>query len=273
MKQLALFLFLAFALVNGNEPTEDQADPENIISNGYSAYEGKAPYMVSLVLGSVASSATSLCGGAIIANNWVLTAAQCLTRDFVEIHYGSYTRRGQFAHRVGKGDFHVQDKWPKEKGYDIGLIRTPYVEFTFWVNKVNLPSSNADIFDNKWAVACGWGEQANGQVANWLQCVDLEIMGSSTCSRYYGSVNAGVLCARTPEGKSTCGGDIGGPLVTYDNHTVAGVTSFFSAGGCRVGHPAGFTSVAAHLDWISTTIGLPSDNIYETYPYGQYQYT
>ncbi|EDV96546.1 serine protease 3 [Drosophila grimshawi] len=250
MKLLVVFIYLSVALVSGNETTESP-EPENIIIGGS---EGRAPYMVGLVLGTYGTTQTGLCGGAIISNNFVVTAAQCLTTDFVDIHYGSNTRRGLFTHRVTRGDYYVQPQWPLDRGYDIGLIRTPHLAFTYWVDMVNLPSSSYNRYDNQWAVACGWGEQANKQYAQTLQCVSMEIMGNDLCARYYGPLSEGTLCTRTPGAQSTCPGDNGGPLVTEQNPTLVGVTTFFSPGGCTAGHPAGFTNVAFHVNWIRSII-------------------
>ncbi|XP_064544695.1 serine protease 1-like [Drosophila montana] len=263
MKVLLLLLSMAIASASGNQTTTtaspDQHEPENIITNGYPAYEGKAPYIVSLMIRTDGSNRVGIGGGTIIAPTWVLTAAHCLTTDYVDIHYGSNWRgRGQYSHRVRNNKFIRHHLWPNTNGNDIGLINTPHVDFTNRVNKVNLPSFNQrnERFENWWAVTCGWGGQANGQLADWLQCVDLQIMSNNECSRAYGNLPGGILCVRTPGGKSTCGGDSGGPLVTQDNPILVGVTSFGSAVGCSVGHPAGFTRVTAHLDWIRQHSGV-----------------
>ncbi|XP_023177204.1 serine protease 1-like [Drosophila hydei] len=261
---LVLFsLGFVFASAKDNQTSlaasPDELDPENIITNGYPAYEGKAPYIVSLLIRTDNSNSIAIGGGTVIGHNWVLTAAHCLTTDYVDIHYGSTWRgNGQYYHRVRNNNFIRHHLWPNTNGNDIGLIRTPHVDFTTRVNKVNLPRFNQqnELFENWWVVACGWGGQANGKLADWLQCVDLQIMGNNECERSYGSLPNGILCVRTPGGKSTCGGDSGGPLVTHDNPILVGVTSFGSAEGCTVGKPAGFTRVTAHLDWIRQQSGI-----------------
>ncbi|EDW18466.1 serine protease 1 [Drosophila mojavensis] len=265
MTALVLLLSLVFAaaFANNNQTTTkislEDLPVGTFITNGYPAPEGKAPYIVSLLIRTDNSNSAAIGSGIIIGNTWVLTAAHCLTTDYVDIHYGSTWRvNGQYHHSVRKENFIRHHLWPDTNGNDIGLIRTPHVDFTPTVNKVNLPSFSQqnELFENWWAVACGWGGQANGQLADWLQCVDLQIMSNNECSKTYGNLPNGILCVGTPDGKSTCGGDSGGPLVTHDNPILVGVTSFGSAEGCTVGHPAGFTRVTAHLDWIREHSGI-----------------
>ncbi|XP_062134761.1 serine protease 1-like [Drosophila sulfurigaster albostrigata] len=272
MKQFLLLLPLAFccafALENKSDSTilphdedfELNLEPDSIITHGYPAYEGKAPYIVSLNLRRDDSNGLTLCGGSIIAHNWVLTAAHCTNdKHYVDIHYGSNWRwNGQYNHRVRSNNFIQHHLWPNTNGNDIALIRTPHVDFTDRVNRVRLPTFNQrnELFENWWAVTCGWGGQANGQLADWLQCADLQIMSNQECSKSYGNIPIGILCISTPGGKSTCGGDSGGPLVTHDNPILVGVTSFVSSAGCTSGSPAGFTRVTAHLDWIRQHSGV-----------------
>ncbi|XP_051859887.1 serine protease 1-like isoform X2 [Drosophila albomicans] len=258
---LPLICFFGYAFANDNA-TAELLDlvPDTIITNGYPAYEGKAPYIVSLNFRRDGNNALTLCSGSIIANNWVLTAAHCIhDKHYVEIHYGSNWRwNGQYNLVVRHNNFVRHPQWPHIQGNDIGLIRTPHVNFNDRVNRIRLPllSQRNDLMENWWALACGWGRQADGQLADWLQCIDETIMSNHECSRTYWDIPIGVLCLRTPGGRSTCGGDSGGPLVTHDNPILVGITSFGLASSCTTGAPAGFTRVSAHLDWIRQHSGV-----------------
>ncbi|XP_034481494.1 serine protease 1-like [Drosophila innubila] len=253
MKVLVSILFLAVASASNSTGLDEI--PDSIITNGYTAAEGKAPYAVGLQFQN-----SWWCGGSIIGHTWVLTAAHCIhNQHYVDIHYGSNWRwNGQYSHRVRNYNFIQHHLWPNTNGNDIGLIRTPYVNFDNRVNRIELPSFNQrnQGFEHWWAVTCGWGGQANGQLADWLQCVDLQIMSNHECGQTYGNIPNGILCVRTPGGQSTCGGDSGGPLVTHHNPKLVGITSFVSGAGCTASQPAGFTRVTAHLDWIHKHSGV-----------------
>ncbi|XP_017040273.1 serine protease 1-like [Drosophila ficusphila] len=267
MKLFLLTLSVALALVSGSPTGLNRTrtlpqvtfseGPEGRIVNGYPAPEGKAPYIVGLFLRTDGSNSGAVGAGTIISNEWILTAAHCLTTDYVEINYGSnWGWNGAYRQTVRRDNFISHPDWPSQGGHDIGLIRTPYVEFTGLINKVALPSMNEqnERYQDTWCVACGWGGMDNGNLADWLQCVDVQVISNSECNQVYGGVTSTDMCTSNADGKSGCGGDSGGPLVTHDNPRLIGVIAFASA-GCHNG-PTGYTRVSDHLGWIRDHSGI-----------------
>ncbi|XP_017028118.1 serine protease 1 [Drosophila kikkawai] len=265
MKLFLLTLSVVCALVAATPANRTSLLPQVIINEtpegrivlGYPAPEGKAPYIVGLLIRTDGSNGAAVGAGTIIANNWVLTAAHCLTTDSVDIHYGSnWGWNGAFSHNVRRDNFISHPDWPSQGGRDIGLIRTPHVDFNNLVNKIPLPSFSEENerFQDTWCVACGWGGMDNGDLADWLQCMDVQIISNSECERSYGSVASTDMCTRMSDGKSSCGGDSGGPLVTHDNARLVGVITFGSV-GCHNG-PSGYTRVTDYLGWIRDHTGI-----------------
>ncbi|XP_030567840.1 serine protease 1-like [Drosophila novamexicana] len=262
MKLIVACLALAIAAATA-APTETVVHPKDLskpnkiegrITNGYPAYEGKAPYTVGLSINI--PGGTTWCGGSIIGHTWVLTAEHCTSNaEAVGVHFGATWRTNSiFTHWVGRNDI------INHHDADIALIRTPHVDFWDLVNKVELPSYNEryNDFNEHWAVTCGWGRTYdNSDLPDWMQCVDLQIMHNSECQQTYGSsvVGDNIICVRTPGGKSTCGGDSGGPLVTHDSNKLVGVTNFGTT-SCTSGAPVGFQRVTYHLDWIRDHTGI-----------------
>ncbi|XP_016954733.1 serine protease 1-like [Drosophila biarmipes] len=264
---MKVFLLLALALAAVSAETPKQVHPKDLpkdnkingrIVNGYPATEGKAPYTVGLEFNNPGGG--WWCGGSIIAHDWILTAAHCTDNtEQVKIFYGAtWHFNAQFTQIVSNSAIIQNPKWPNENGNDISLIRTPSVEFSSTVNMVELPSFNDryNMYDNWWAVACGWGMTTAGSQPDWMECVDLQIISNADCSSVYGAQPEGILCVATTGGKSTCFGDSGGPLVLHDGTKLVGVTSWVAGNGCDAGYPSGFTRVTSQLEWIRDNSGI-----------------
>ncbi|KAH8313033.1 hypothetical protein KR067_010507, partial [Drosophila pandora] len=168
----------------------------------------------------------------------------------------------QYTHYVHQNDFvqhHAYDT--NTINNDISLIRTPHVDFWSLVNKVELPSYN-DRYNNyygSWALLSGWGKTSDDSgVAEYLNCVDIQIADNSICESYYGTtvITPNHVCIATPENKGSCGGDSGGPLVLHDGNRQVAIVSFGSSAGCLSNSPKGMTRVTSYLDWIRDNTGI-----------------
>ncbi|TDG38219.1 hypothetical protein AWZ03_015359, partial [Drosophila navojoa] len=105
MKVFITILALAIASASGAalpgaaEKAINIKDISGRITNGYPAYEGKAPYTVGLGF-----SGGWWCGGSIIGHTWVLTAEHCTGSD-VTVYFGATWRtNAQFTHWVSRND-------------------------------------------------------------------------------------------------------------------------------------------------------------------------
>ncbi|EDV51083.1 serine protease 1 [Drosophila erecta] len=236
---------------------------EGRITNGKTAVAGQFPYQVGLSFGS--SSGSWWCGGSIIDNAWVLTAAHCTSgASSVTIYYGATVRtNAKLTQTVSSSSFIQHASYNSAVlRNDISLIKTPSVSFTSDINKVELPAlaGTYSTYAGQQAIASGWGKTSDSAsgVANTLQYDVFNVVSVEACQGTYGSLIATskVICVATPNKISTCNGDSGGPLVLSSNKKLIGVTSFVSSAGCESGAPAGFTRVTSYLDWIKSNSGV-----------------
>uniref|UniRef100_A0A6P4ET80 trypsin n=1 Tax=Drosophila rhopaloa TaxID=1041015 RepID=A0A6P4ET80_DRORH len=270
---MKVFIFLALAFASASagllpqtlpvRPRDRISTPSitGRITNGRNAVADQFPYQVGLSFSG--SEGSWWCGGSIIDNSWVLTAAHCTSgASIVTVYYGATVRTSpKFTQTV------TSSNWIQHASYvsltlrnDISLIRTPSVTFSSSVNKIAVPAiaSSYSTFVGQVAVASGWGltSDTSSSVARDLQFADLTVIANSVCQEAYGSlvVTSRVICVDGVNRTSICSGDSGGPLA-LDN-VLIGVTSFGSKDGCEIGAPAGFTRVTSYLDWIKTNSGV-----------------
>ncbi|XP_032290827.1 serine protease 3-like [Drosophila virilis] len=272
MKVLVV-LALAFATVSaGILPNSVPVHPRDLpavpsiqgrITNGKTASEGQFPYQVGLSFSS--SSGGWWCGGSIIDNQWVLTAAHCTSgASSVTIYYGALQRTSaKLTQTISSSSFKQHTSYNSVTlANDISLIKTPTVSFTAYINKIQLPAiaSSYSTYAGQKAIASGWGKTSDSAsgVTNVLQYQTFDVVSVATCQATYGSAVASskVICIATPNQSSTCQGDSGGPLALQSNGRLIGVTSFVSSAGCQSGLPSGFTRVTSYLDWIKTNSGV-----------------
>ncbi|XP_017481277.1 PREDICTED: serine protease 3-like [Rhagoletis zephyria] len=276
MKLFVVFaLFVATASAAVLNPVERPVHPRDLpvifdqqqgrITNGQTASEGQFPHQVGLSFTS--SSGSWWCGGSIISNDYVLTAAHCTNgATFVTIYMGATARNSPKATQTVASRNFIQHASYNALVLrnDISLIKVASVSFSSYINKVALPkiSSSYSTYSGQSATASGWGLVSDSAtaVSSSLQYASLQVIDNSVCANTYGSlvVTSRTICTATPSGTSTCSGDSGGPLVSASTGELIGVTSFVSSAGCESGSPAGFVRVTAYLDWIKENSGVYS---------------
>jgi len=231
------------------------------IVGGNEATPHKYPWMAALFVDD-----KWFCGGTLISDEWVLTAAHCASgASEMLVMLGAHNVREASEEgrlEITTTDFFTHPGWSQISIHnDLALIHLPEpVNFTDIIRPVCLPGhSEADeAFAHLTAWASGWGKPTDQaeSISPELREVDTETITNFVCALEFPlQLNKNIICISGAHGKSTCNGDSGGPLhLINDDGTYKqiGITSFGSSLGCEIGWHAAFTRTASYLEWIET---------------------
>ncbi|NXF36779.1 CTRL protease, partial [Nyctibius bracteatus] len=228
------------------------------IINGQNAVSGSWPWQVSLQT----RTGSHFCGGSLINENWVVTAAHCEFNTYSHVVVlGQYDRSSKAesvqVKTVSKAV--TNPSWnPTTLNNDITLLKlSSPAQLGPRVSPICLPPANLALSTNLRCVTTGWGRtNTNSQaLAVRLQQVTLPLISQSQCTQYWGNrITSSMLCAGGA-GASSCQGDSGGPLVYQNGNvwTLIGIVSWGTT-NCNVRTPAIYTRVSQFRNWIDSVV-------------------
>ncbi|XP_046488795.1 venom protease-like [Neodiprion pinetum] len=251
---------------------------QKLIVGGTRAERMEFPHMAAVGYDLPTAGVGWYCGGTLISENFVLTAAHCTfssnwgTANWVRVGDLNLQRSDDGARpvdrRITQRIRHPQYELPSQY-HDIALLRLESrVSFNAWIRPACLHTSPTT--GTQKAIATGWGrvEWADDEGSSDLLKVTLPLVDQRTCNASYlaggsvvqlrdGVVGEWTICAGK-DGSDTCQGDSGGPLVIYSKkeyycmYDVVGVTSLGRFCGSSV--PGIYTRVYHYVPWIESVV-------------------
>lgn len=268
-----------------------------IVGDSQVAQRGEFPWMAAIGVVDFDVDAyriTFACGGTIISDYFVMTAAHCLSYKRLPniVRLGKLNLNDNIGDDVTAQNYYIKEIFehpnysPITNKNDIGLIQlSSRIEFTPNIRPACL---NFDVRDEQPytdLIVTGWGvTKPGGSQSKILLKAILKTFPLAECTTTFlkyneqandaafrNGISEGQYCAYdpTPRNKSelrtdSCQGDSGGPLQHIPSgSTIATIVGIVSAGiSCGTDLPGLYTRVAYYVDWIESIVWRKSIKTY-----------
>lgn len=243
---------------NAEEPAKPNGDFEAQIIGGGDVTDGQYPWLVGLGSpGEGTPYERQFCGGSVIAEDVVLTAAHCVEESVAEdlvVFSGAIDLESEDVVETAVADLHVAEDYndPIAMSNDWALLK---LAEPLNVEPIALATEpeEYDLLET-----AGWGDTGEGfpTTAQW---VEVPFVSDEDCEAAYpDEVDAQtMLCAGDLEngGVDSCQGDSGGPIMTpaSEEQVLVGIVSW-GYGCAEAGNPGVYGEVADFNDAIEEVL-------------------
>ncbi|XP_053733163.1 mast cell protease 1-like [Synchiropus splendidus] len=211
------------------------------------------PYMA-----SVQRDGQHLCGGVLIRDNFVLTAAHCSKNSPTMVVLGAHnlSRAEQSQQRIKVQKSYPHKHYKQGYDYDIMLLKLKTkAKLNKYTKTMKLPDGAPVKID---CTVAGWGKTgAEEPPSKVLKETEEVLQSSKTCKKLWQNhfYAQHMVCTKSKANEGVYQGDSGGPLLC--GHKLIGITSFTSNIVTHPGYPHVFTNVPFFVPWIKSVTNSP----------------
>jgi len=270
MKVLILFLV---AIVTPHLVSGDCGKPKiksqlARIVGGKTALPNSWPWQIAIFKFAWFSGFRHWCGGSLIGDQWILTAAHCVYTDpyasKFKIKLGVHNKQndreeGEVVSAISA--IYVHPNYDQiSTSYDVALLKlSKPISYSDSISPICLPRQNEPLpKPGTTVVVTGWGLlKTGGSESATLQEVAVPVVSTAQCNQAYpDAIRETVMFCAGPlnGGKDSCNGDSGGPLAHYDQTNQSwkqlGIVSWGDQVCAKANKPGVYSKVSAYIDWI-----------------------
>ena len=258
---------MASSTINKTLSGEDYQNLQRIVHpriiGGINTLDNELPFMAYIQVCNQPETICSLCGGAVIHRNFIVTAGHCKEdhqHHFnIRLNYQGYRDRIYIEYSIEIDKF-IRHPYYNHKtvDHDIGLIQIPGTHGIPEVRMAQLPLGRP--YTNDVLTVAGWGvtDYTKNTFPEVLQRLDVPVIDDDLCYNWLKITKEITFCAGFEEGgKDACQGDSGGPLffqpLAGSGAILYGIVSW-GTDCAKARQPGVYTNVFYYKNWLQQQI-------------------
>ncbi|XP_050511896.1 phenoloxidase-activating factor 1 isoform X1 [Diabrotica virgifera virgifera] len=268
----------------GFQKSDENENVEGLIYGGVETELKEFPWMALLGYRTRYGTTKWACGGTLISHRYILTAAHCVTGEVsTSVGQLTYVKLGEHDKTkerdcdkngncnekpvitgIERVMFHEKyDATDRTSPNDIAVLRlNQRITYTDFIRPICLPEPNEGSTIDDYLTTAGWGLTEH-DATNVKLKVDLPFRTRDDCMTAFRSARLRLteaqICAGGEDGKDSCKGDSGGPLMKRSNENYLqwyqeGIVSFGNEDCGTAGLPGIYTKVSKFVSWIHSRV-------------------